>query len=203
MRRFQIPKIIHRFYPELLWKENVTSKEIYLTFDDGPHPDVTPKVLNILSQFDAKACFFCVGENILKYPETFNLIKKSGHQIGNHTFNHLKGWETPDADYISNVTKCDDFVKSPLFRPPYGRIKKSQINKLKNDFKIVMWSVLTYDYDRKITEKECLNIAIKNTFPGAVVVFHDSEKAQKNMLYALPGFLEYFSKKDYKFVTWK
>jgi peptidoglycan/xylan/chitin deacetylase (PgdA/CDA1 family) len=195
----QTPKIFHRLFPQLLWKVNVTSKVIYLTFDDGPHPEITPKVLNILADYDAKAAFFCVGDNVQKYPKTFRQIVEAGHVVGNHTFHHLKGWRTPDDLYFQDVAACQKLVKADFFRPPYGRIKPSQIRELGKQYLLVMWSVISYDYDRKISPDHCLRIATKNTGPGDIVVFHDSEKAAKNMLHALPRFLEYFSKRGYRF----
>ena len=195
----QTPKIFHRLFPQLLWKVNVTSKIIYLTFDDGPHPKITPKVLNILADYGVKASFFCVGENVRKYPGTFKQIIMAGHTVGNHTFHHLKGWVTPNEAYLEDVKSCHALVNSSLFRPPYGKLKLSQIRALKKQFRLVMWSVIAYDYDKKISPGQCLEIVTKNTGPGDIVVFHDSEKAAKNMLYALPRFLEYFSEKGFRF----
>ncbi len=195
----QTPKIFHRLFSQLLWKVKVTSKIIYLTFDDGPHPKITPKVLNILADYGAKASFFCVGDNVQKYPETFQQIVGAGHVVGNHTFHHLKGWKTPNDIYFQDVAACQNLVAAAFFRPPYGKIKPSQIRELRKQYQLVMWSVIGYDYDKKVSPGQCLEIAIKNTGPGEIVVFHDSEKASKNMLFALPRFLEYFSKRGYRF----
>lgn len=201
--KLQPPKFLYHLFPELTWKESVTSNEIFLTFDDGPHPDITPKVLNILAQYNARTCFFCVGENVKKYPETFQNIIDAGQMVGNHTFNHLNGWKTPDNLYLENIEQCSKEVISRCLRPPYGKIKPSQIKKLKKNYQIVMWSVITYDYDSKLSPEACLDIAIKNSGPGDIVVFHDSLKAEKNLLFVLPLFLEHFSKLGYRFNFWK
>jgi peptidoglycan/xylan/chitin deacetylase (PgdA/CDA1 family) len=199
--KFQTPAFIHRLFPELLWNVPVTDPVIYLTFDDGPHPDITPKVLNILSQFEAKAGFFCVGDNVRKYPEIFHAVQEAGHLIGNHTFHHINGWRTPDEIYFRDVADCQSLVHARYFRPPYGKIRPSQMNVLKKYYQLVMWSVVTFDYAADVSEKECLETAVNKTNRGGIVVFHDSLKAQRNMLYALPRFLEYFSKKGYRFET--
>lgn len=195
------PRLLKKLYPSLYWDINTNEREIFLTFDDGPHPTITPIVLDILDEYNAKAVFFCVGENVCKYPDTYKQIIARGHHTGNHSFNHFNGWKTKDQDYFDNIYKTAEIVNSNLFRPPYGRISPSQITHLKKEFKIIMWSVLTCDYDKNITKKQCFNYSIKNTIPGSIVVFHDSEKAEKNMMYALPKFLDYFTSRGYKFNT--
>ncbi len=199
--KFQTPAFIHRLFPELLWNVPVTSDVIYLTFDDGPHPEITPKVLNILSQFEAKACFFCVGNNVEKYPKTFHQVKDAGHLIGNHTHHHINGWRTPDEVYFKDVERCQKLVQARYFRPPYGKILPSQMRYLKKYYQLVMWSVITYDYDSSVSPEESLKIAISKTQQGSIVVFHDSLKARTNLLYVLPRFLEHFSKRGYRFET--
>ncbi len=201
--KFQTPAFIHRLFPELLWNVPVTDNIIYLTFDDGPHPDITPKVLNILAQYDAKACFFCVGNNVQKYPEIFHKINAGGHMTGNHTYHHINGWRTPDDIYFQDVEACQKLVRSAFFRPPYGKILPSQMRRLKKQYQLVMWSVVTYDYDANLSGEECFQIAKSKTTRGSIVVFHDSLKAEKNMLYALPRFLQYFSEKGYRFETFQ
>ena len=191
--------LVKIIYPQLLWGMPAGGKEIFVTFDDGPHPEITPEVLKILARYQAKATFFCVGQNVEKYPETYREIISHGHQVGNHTYNHLKGWETSDEVYFENIKKCRQLVGSNLFRPPHGRIKRSQIKFLKNDYKIVMWSVLSYDFSKEISKEKCLQIAQKYTKSGSIVVFHDSEKAAENMLYALPRFLGHFQNKGFVF----
>jgi peptidoglycan/xylan/chitin deacetylase (PgdA/CDA1 family) len=201
--KFQTPAFVHRLFPELLWNVPVTDDVIYLTFDDGPHPEVTPKVLNILSQFDAKACFFCVGNNVQKYPEIFRKVKAAGHLTGNHTYHHINGWRTPDDEYFKDVDACQKLVKSKYFRPPYGKIWPSQIKHLKKHYQIVMWSVIAYDFDSHLSWEECFEISIRKTTRGSIVVFHDSLKAEKNLLYTLPRFLEHFAQKGFRFETWE
>jgi peptidoglycan/xylan/chitin deacetylase (PgdA/CDA1 family) len=199
--KFQTPSFIHRLFPELLWNVPVTEDVIYLTFDDGPHPDITPKILNILARFDAKACFFCVGNNVRKYPDVFHAVKEAGHQTGNHTYHHINGWRTPDEVYFQDVEACQKLVQTPFFRPPYGKILPSQMRYLKKYFRLVMWSVVSYDYDATLSGSECLEIARKKSARGSIVVFHDSLKAEKNVLYALPRYLEYFAEKGFRFET--
>jgi len=190
---------LYNLFPSLVWDVKTSDREIYLTFDDGPHPEITPKVLNILSQYQARASFFCVGENVKKYPGVFNTIKNENHTVGNHTFNHLNGWKVNNQQYFDNIEKCNQRVYSPLFRPPYGKITPKQIKVVKKNYLIVMWSALSYDFNKNISPYECLSIAKKNTRSGTIIVFHDSEKAAENMLYALPRYLEYFITKGYQF----
>lgn len=187
-------------FPEMVWSKPSKNKELYLTFDDGPHPVITPKVLNILDAYGAKATFFCVGENVMKYKETYQEILNHEHQTGNHTYHHLTGWNTPTEKYITDVKKCAKEVTSPLFRPPYGKIKFKQLKLLgKEGYQIVMWSVLTGDYQFTNHKEKLLNTAIKKTKPGSIIVFHDSEKAADNLLFLLPKYLAHFSKKGYTF----
>ena len=182
-------------------------KKLYLTFDDGPHPTITPQVLEILKNFNAKATFFCVGNNVKKYKDTFELIKKEGHAVGNHTFNHEKGLITKNKDYVDSVIEADALIQSPLFRPPHGKIKFSQIKSLKNklsnlesqQLKFIAWTVISYDWDKSLTPEDCFNNVIKNAGDGSIIVFHDSEKAVDNMIPALTKVLEYYTDKGYTF----
>jgi len=175
-------------------------KIIYLTFDDGPVPGPTEFVLDVLQENHAHATFFCIGDNVLKNPSVFKKLTDSQHSVGNHTFNHLKGWNYSTKDYISNTAKCAEVIggENRLFRPPYGRIKRSQIRALPN-YKIVMWDVLTHDYLASLSEKDCLKESIKATRPGSIVVFHDSYKAERNMTYVLPRYIDYFLKQGFVF----
>lgn len=174
-------------------------KDLYLTFDDGPIHGPTDFVLDTLRSFNAKGTFFCIGDNIRKHPDQFRKIIDAGHTAGNHTFNHLNGWRTSNEQYIRNIHDCQHLIgNGNLFRPPFGRIKKSQISLLK-DHKIVMWDVLTFDYDRSLNEDKCLRGSIAGARSGSIVVFHDSIKAEKNLTYVLPRFLEHCASKGYSF----
>lgn len=183
----------------LLWDIPDRPGEIFVTFDDGPVPEITPRVLEILKEYDAKATFFCVGDNIAKHPEVYQQILDAGHATGNHTFHHLNGWKSRHEDYLADIQKCSEVVNSRLFRPPYGRIRPTFIKYIRNDYRIVMWSVLTGDYDKELTPANVLKNATDHTTDGSIVVFHDSVKAATNMLYALPEFLDHFSRKGYRF----
>ena len=196
------PRLLKLLYPSLLWNNSRDASYIYVTFDDGPIPIVTPFVLKILQEYNAKATFFCIGDNINKHPDIFEEVKNAGHAIGNHTFNHLRGWATDDNTYLDNFLKCDELVNADLFRPPYGRIKRSQIALLKKarpDLKIIMWDVLSGDFDQKLKPDQCLQNVLKHTEPGSVVVFHDSLKAFDRLEYVLPRAMEEWSRRRYKF----
>lgn len=202
---FRSPFFLPWLYTDLIWRIPTQEKKLYLTFDDGPVPMVTEFVLTELEKAKARATFFCIGDNVRKHPEVFRKIIKDGHAIGNHTFNHLKGWNTPLKTYVDNVKLCDNQLKADnsqlsiqLFRPPYGRIKRSQIKALK-EYKIIMWDVLAHDYSKNISPDRCLKGSIAATRPGSIIVFHDSLKAEKNMSYALPRFLDHFSNKGFTF----
>ncbi len=242
------PFFLQWYYANLTWRKTTNEKTVYLTFDDGPIPNVTEFVLNTLRSFDIKATFFCIGDNITKHPAVFERIKKEDHAIGNHTYHHLKGWKTDDDTYLADFEKCQALTQTNLFRPPYGRIKKSQIRKLKAErvetkaerlkrkgerlktkihaqvisekFKveslkdespisnliahssyldIVMWDVLSGDFDTTITPEKCYQNVIKNVKNGSIIVFHDSLKAWDRMEYALPRVVEELLKQGYRF----
>lgn len=193
-------------YPSLIWDLSQESKKVFLSFDDGPHPQITPFVLDELKKFEAKATFFCIADNVRKYPETFERILQEGHQIGNHTFNHLNGWKTSDIDYLRNIERAKTLIDSDLFRPPYGKIRRSQIKAIKQKWpqtKIIMWDVLSADFDNSISENKCLNNVITNVKAGSIIVFHDSEKAFPKMRHALPATLKYLHDKGFDFETIK
>ena len=197
---FRTPFFLPWIYPALVWRIPTTAKEIFLTFDDGPVPGPTEFVLDTLKQNNCQATFFSIGDNVKKHVDVYQRILNEGHIIGNHTFNHLKGWSFSDDEYLLNIQKCDEALgyKSQLFRPPYGRIKKSQIMKL-NEYKIVMWDVLTSDYNQSISPERCIKGSIAATRPGSIVVFHDSLKAERNMRYALPRYIDHFLNQGFTF----
>jgi peptidoglycan/xylan/chitin deacetylase (PgdA/CDA1 family) len=196
------PWLLKKLYPQLHWNRDRSQPVIYLTFDDGPIPLVTPFVLSTLKQYNAKATFFCIGDNVQKHPDIYRQLLANGHAIGNHTFNHLKGWKTEDEVYIDNFLKADELLKTSLFRPPYGRIRRSQIKLLKAmkpDLQIIMWDVLSGDFDMALKPADCLKGVLKHTGNGAIVVFHDSLKAFKRLEYVLPRALEVWNKLGYGF----
>jgi peptidoglycan-N-acetylglucosamine deacetylase len=183
----------------LVWRIKTKAKQVFLTFDDGPVPGVTPWVLEVLDQHNVKATFFCVGENVQKYPEIFNTLVEKGHRVGNHTHNHLNGWDTLLEEYIDNIEKCNELVSSSLFRPPYGKITRKQVKALSLNYSVIMWSVLSGDFDPNLTAEKCLEIAVRNTGKGTIVVFHDSVKALPRLQYALPRYIEYYKSKGFEF----
>jgi peptidoglycan/xylan/chitin deacetylase (PgdA/CDA1 family) len=176
---------------------------LYLSFDDGPHPEATPFVLEQLAKFDAKASFFCIGKNVQLFPEIYGEIIAAGHVVGNHTQNHMNGWKNTTEKYIANIEEATKWIDSNLFRPPYGRISFSQIKALRLDPSlpqdIMMWDVLSGDFDTTITGEQCANNVIQHTGPGSIVVFHDSAKALDRLRIALPKVLAHFSKLGYQF----
>jgi len=196
------PWLLKKLYPQLHWNRSRTEPVIYLTFDDGPIPHVTPFVLDVLERYNAKATFFCIGDNVQKHPEIFEKVKAGGHAVGNHTFNHLRGWNTDDEAYVSNFLQADTLLQTSLFRPPYGRAKRSQIRQLKTlkpDLQIIMWDVLSGDWDMSLKPADCLKGVLKHTGNGAIIVFHDSLKAFNRLEYVLPRALEIWSKAGFKF----
>jgi peptidoglycan/xylan/chitin deacetylase (PgdA/CDA1 family) len=193
------PVILSLFYKNFIWKVNTKEKIIYLTFDDGPDEEVTPKVLDILDEYDAKATFFCLGNNAEKYPGIIEKIVKSGHVLGNHSYSHKNGYKSKLDEYIADVERCESVFKSNLFRPPYGRIKKSQAKILSENYKIVMWSVIPGDFDRKISKQKCLERSIENSGSGTIIVFHDSQKAKEKALFTLPHYLKHFKEQGFSF----
>ncbi|MFN8436325.1 MAG: polysaccharide deacetylase family protein [Cytophagales bacterium] len=196
------PRLLKFLYPSLVWNVPTNEKKIFLTFDDGPIPEVTEFVLETLAQYNAKAVFFCVGDNIKKHPEVFLKVVNEGHKIGNHTFNHLKGWKTDNNTYFENIQSCEEIIgqySSGFFRAPYGRIKRSQIKHLKSKYKIIMWDVLSADYEKFLSKEKCLEGTIKATRNGSIVLFHDHLKTYEKIKYVLPKYLDHFSKLGYTF----
>ena len=194
------PSVAKRLFPSYLWDVKTESKTLYLTFDDGPTPEVTEFVLETLASYKAKATFFCIGENVLKYPDIYQKILDHEHAVGNHTHNHLNAFNH-DADvYMQNVKRASQVIDSKLFRPPYGKLKLAHGKNLKLEgYNIVMWDVLSFDWDASVSKEICLNNVISKVKKGSIVDFHDSLKAEKNMTYALPKVLAYFSEKGFNF----
>lgn len=199
---------IKKAFPNYLWDIPNSENKIFLTFDDGPTPEITKWVLQELQKYNAKATFFCIGNNIEKYPQLFTKLIEEGHAIGNHTFNHLNGWQTATEKYLDNVELCNKQIhksqipnlKSKLFRPPYGKIKTVQSKKLRQlGYKIIMWDVLSADFDQSISPEKCLKNVLKNVKSGSIIVFHDSIKAFPNLKYTLPKTLEFLKEKGFVF----
>ena len=202
--------LVKKIFSNLVWDVPDTENKIYLTFDDGPIPEITVWVLEELKKHDAKATFFCIGHNIEKHPGIFEKVINEGHSIGNHTFNHLNGWKTSTEEYLKNTFLCEEQIleskicnlKSKIFRPPYGKIKPSQSKKLRRlGYKIIMWDVLSADYDTSISPEKCLENVLQNVSSGSIIVFHDSVKAFPNLEYTLPKALKYWTAKGFVFDT--
>ena len=191
--------ILKHLFNDFLWDIPSKEKKLYLTFDDGPHGELTPWIIDLLSKYHAKATFFLVGKNALKHPNLHQLYLKNGHRLGNHTFQHLKAWSNKKTDHLDDIAKCAKIVESDLFRPPHGQVKLSAIKEIKKKYRIVMWDVLSWDFDEKIEAEECLLNVTENAKEGSIIVFHENEKAKKNLQYALPKILEYYSKLGYTF----
>jgi len=190
--------ILRKFYPSFTWNFPNEQRGVFLTFDDGPNPETTPWVLETLGQYNAKGTFFCLGKNVEQHPDTFRLIREAGHAVGNHTYSHQKGWGMNTGAYVEDVDLGDTFIRSHLFRPPYGRIGPSQARVLGERYKIIMWDVLSRDYNSRVSRTRCANTVINEAKPGSIVVFHDSKKAMKNLSYALPTSLDFFAKQGWE-----
>ena len=194
------PFWLKKWFNHYHWDIETNEQAVYLTFDDGPHPLATPFVLEQLDRFNAKATFFCIGKNVAAHKGIYEEILQRGHSVGNHTHNHLNGWKTPHQQYINNVDEAARNITSTLFRPPYGRItKKAGRTLINKGFKVIMWDVLSADFDRTLSPEKCRDIVIKKSQAGSVIVFHDSQKAFKNLQVALPATLQYFSERGFVF----
>lgn len=200
IKLFRPPALIDRVFPSFTWRLAVSDPVVFLTFDDGPHPDITPFVLDELAKDNHKATFFCVGDNLKRYPEIAERILREGHAIGNHTMRHNKGSETSDEDYLESVREFQQAYPAKLFRPPYGKLKRSQIALLKDRFQIIMWSFLTYDYDRSVSVEKIMQEAA-SLKPGDIIVLHDNPKIIDRQKLLLPGLLEVLEKKKLKSET--
>ena len=189
------PWIARMLFPFYTWRMATDQKEVFLTFDDGPHPRITPWVLDLLKSFNAKATFFCIGKNVKQYPEIYSRILMEGHAVGNHTYHHLNGWKVESKAYLEDICRAADLIESNLFRPPYGRIKLKQAKQIagalkRSSARVIMWDVLSADFDQSITKEQCLDNVISNYTAGSVIVFHDSEKAFAHLQFVLPKVLE-------------
>lgn len=192
------------FFPNYIWSLPANENAVYLTFDDGPHPTITPWVLSELKKYEAAASFFCIGNNVEKHPEIYQRILEEGHATGNHTHHHLNGWKTKDEIYLNDISKAGQLIKSNLFRPPYGRIKNTQAKKIGDALqtdatRIIMWDVLSADFDSSFSPQQCLSNVLENVSAGSIIVFHDSEKAFSNLKYVLPETLMSLSKEGFRF----
>jgi len=203
MQRFnpsiRLPWLLTRYFPEAFWRVPKSDKTVYLTFDDGPIPDVTPWVLDLLKAEQIKACFFAVGDNVKKHPHVFRRILDEGHQVGNHTFNHLQGLKTPNKHFLNNIEKASEYIQSDLFRPPHGWMRKSQYDQIKEDYQIVMWDIISGDYKQDLSPEDVANNVLKLVRPGSIITFHDSLKSQKNLYHALPKVIAELKKSGYQF----
>jgi peptidoglycan/xylan/chitin deacetylase (PgdA/CDA1 family) len=191
----RIPNIIKKLYPKIIWEKPDADNCVYLTFDDGPHPEITPRVLEELDKYNVKASFFCLGNNAQKYPDIVESIRQKGHTVGNHSFSHLDGWKTKDAEYLNDIGKADTFLHSKLFRPPYGKIKRSQYSILNTQYSIFNWSLMPGDFDTTISSEKCFQNLAGKIQPGDIICLHDNEKAWKHLQYCLPRWLRFLADK--------
>lgn len=198
----KIPFFVPALFPKAVFNIPQPKPTLYLTFDDGPHPEITAWILQILQNYNIKGTFFCVGENIEKYPLTYSQIIEQNHITANHTYDHLKGWITENKEYFQSIKKTETLIKKKIFRPPYGKLKLSQYRYLTQmNYKIVFWDILSADYSSKITPKICYNRVVNNISNGSIIVFHDSEKAYNNLKKTLPQVIEYGLKNNFQFLT--
>lgn len=203
------PFFLPMLYPSLLWRIKTTAKELFLTFDDGPVEGPTEFVLETLARVSVKATFFCIGDNVRKHRKIFSSLIDQGHQLGNHTFHHVNGWKMNEQEYVREIALCEEEfftdaspekkIETKLFRPPYGRISRGQIRAASNEYKIVMWDVLSVDYSTSLSPESCLRKTLNVVRPGSIIVFHDSIKAERNLMYALPRFIESCLEEGYSF----
>ena len=197
--RVHLPGWLTSMFPAAIWRMSAKEKVLYLTFDDGPVPEVTPHVLDILEKNDVKATFFCVGENVARYPDLFEQIKKAGHTVGNHTYNHLRSFKTGNKQYLDNIEKANTLIKSNLFRPPHGTLKPLQYNAVAQKYQVIMWDVISCDYDPGLKPEKCLRNVIDFVRNGSIITFHDSVKAKTNVLTVLPKAIEFLKNEGYTF----
>ena len=199
MAYWHISDWMKALYPDVIWDKFGNGRTLYLTFDDGPTPEITEQVLDILEQYQAKATFFCLGRNVEKFPNVYQSILAKGHSVGNHTYSHLKGWKSKNQEYFEDIELAFRLIHSRLFRPPYGKIRRSQIRHLKKKYKIILWEVMSHDYENRLSKELSLKAVLKYSRQGSIIVFHDSVKAIEKLEYILPRILEYFSGEGYNF----
>jgi len=197
--RVRLPGFITSLYTSAIWRFPETDRVVYLTFDDGPNPEVTTWVLNLLREEDIQATFFCVGENVMKYPEVYRQVLEDGHSVGNHTFNHWQGLKHFDRDYFKNIEKAKIYINSNLFRPPHGWLKTTQYHFLKKRFRIIMWDLISCDYDNRLKPEQVLRNITDFVRPGSIITFHDSIKAKPNMVEVLPQAIRWMKEQGYRF----
>ena len=197
----QPPKLLRWLYPRALWRMDKNVKAVYLTFDDGPIPEITPWVLDLLDKYNIKATFFLVGDNVRKHPEEFKMIVERGHRVGNHTFNHISGLKYLSYNYLENTNKADELINSTLFRPPHGWMRWGQYMVLSHRYTVVMWDLVTRDYSKRLNGRQVLGIVKKYVRNGSIITFHDSIKSEKNLKYALPRAIEWLLEQGYEFKT--
>lgn len=195
----QPPKLLRWLYPRALWRMDKNVKAVYLTFDDGPIPEITPWVLDLLDKYNIKATFFLVGDNIRKHPKEFKMILERGHKVGNHTFNHISGLKYLSYNYLANTNKADELIKSKLFRPPHGWMRWGQYMVLSHRYTVVMWDLVTRDYSKRLNGRQVLDNVKKYVRNGSIITFHDSIKSEKNLKYALPRAIEWLLEQGYEF----
>lgn len=195
----QPPRFFRRLYPHACWRMNATEKAVYLTFDDGPIPEVTPWVLDVLDTYHIKATFFMVGDNVRKHPEEYKMVVERGHRIGNHSYNHIKGFRETVKRYLDNIVKADDYLSSNLYRPPHGLMRLKQYRALNKQYRIIMWDLVTRDYDPKLTGEEVLGKVKRYVRNGSIITFHDSIRSIENLRYALPRAIEWLLAQGYEF----
>ena len=195
----QPPKLLRWLYPRALWRMDKNVKAIYLTFDDGPIPEITPWVLDLLDKYNIKATFFLVGDNVRKHPEEFKMIVERGHRVGNHTFNHISGLKYLSYNYLENTNKADELINSTLFRPPHGWMRWGQYMVLSHRYTVVMWDLVTRDYSKRLNGRQVLRNVKKYVRNGSIITFHDSIKSEKNLKYALPRAIEWLLEQGYEF----
>jgi peptidoglycan/xylan/chitin deacetylase (PgdA/CDA1 family) len=205
---FKTPRLLHYLYPGAIWHGDRNKKQIYLTFDDGPVPMVTDYILDVLGEHDVKATFFCVGENVGRHPGAFRRIIREGHGIGNHTFNHLDGWKVSEKDYLENVQRCSRIIRQQgypedllLFRPPYGKIRRGTLRKLTDNYRVIMWDVLSYDFSNKVSPEKGLGKSIQHTQNGTIIIFHDSMKTLGKIKFMISQYILAMKENNYEFCT--